>query len=195
MIQKPGILSFMGSSIRDMKLKKIIQTAVIASFLLITECTTMPTLETVQKVDLKRFMGDWYVIANIPTFLEKEAYNAVESYRLNDDGTIATTFTFRKGSFDGPEKIYHPLGFVRDKESNSVWDMQFIWPIKSEYLIIYLKDDYSITVIGRSKLDYVWIMARKPSLPEAEMNGITAYLKGIGYDTEKLQRVPQKWKP
>ena len=155
----------------------------------------MPALKTVQKVDLRRFMGDWYVIANIPTFLEKGAHNAVESYRLNDDGTIATTFTFRKGSFDGPEKIYHPLGFVRDTSSNSVWDMQFIWPIKSEYLIIYLKDDYSITVIGRSKLDYVWIMARKPSIPEAEMDRITVFLKGIGYETDKLQRVPHKWNP
>ena len=27
-------------------------------------------LKTVDFVDLKRFMGDWYVIANIPTFIE-----------------------------------------------------------------------------------------------------------------------------
>ena len=39
-------------------------------------------------VDLDRFMGDWYVIANIPTAIETEAYNAIESYRLDDDGTI-----------------------------------------------------------------------------------------------------------
>jgi apolipoprotein D and lipocalin family protein len=51
-------------------------------------------LATVDQVDLERFMGDWYVIANIPTFLEKGAHNAVENYALNDDGSIATTFTF-----------------------------------------------------------------------------------------------------
>jgi lipocalin len=28
-------------------------------------------METVPYVDLKRFMGDWYVVANIPTFVEK----------------------------------------------------------------------------------------------------------------------------
>ena len=43
---------------------------------------------------LERFMGDWYVIANIPTPLEKGAHNAVESYRLDSNGTVATTFTF-----------------------------------------------------------------------------------------------------
>ena len=36
----------------------------------------------VKQVDLDRFMGDWYVIANIPTFIEKDAYNAIETYRL-----------------------------------------------------------------------------------------------------------------
>ena len=63
-----------------------------------------PPLETVDSVDLERFMGDWYVIANIPTFLEKGAHNAVETYSLNDDGSIATKFTFRAGGFDGKAK-------------------------------------------------------------------------------------------
>ena len=54
-------------------------------------------------------MGDWYVIANIPTFLEKNAYNPIESYEINPDGTIATTFSFNAGSYDGEQKIYHPL--------------------------------------------------------------------------------------
>ena len=55
-------------------------------------------MKTVDYVDIERFMGDWYVIANIPTFIEKEATNAIESYRLDKDGNIATTFTFFKKS-------------------------------------------------------------------------------------------------
>ena len=76
----------------------------------------MKSIHTVDEVDLSRFMGDWYVIASIPTFIEKEAYNAVESYRLEEDGTVATTFRFNKGGFDGPEKVYHPRGFIRDEQ-------------------------------------------------------------------------------
>ena len=44
-------------------------------------------IRTEEHVDLARFMGDWYVIANIPTFVEKGAHNAVESYKMNPDGT------------------------------------------------------------------------------------------------------------
>ena len=49
--------------------------------------TPAADMPTVAKVDLPRFMGDWYVIANIPTFIEKGAHNAVESYALDADGT------------------------------------------------------------------------------------------------------------
>ena len=127
------------------------------TLILISGCQTLKPIHTVEYVDLDRFMGDWYVIANIPTFIEKDAYNAVESYRLDNDGTVATTFSYNKGSLDGPLKEYHPRGFIRDKKSNAVWGMQFIWPFKAEYRIIFLSDDYSKTVIGRSKRDYVWI--------------------------------------
>ena len=159
--------------------------------MILSGCQTMKPIKTVDYVDLNRFMGDWYVIANIPTFIETDAYNAIESYRLNQDGTVATTFRFNKGSSDGPLKEYHPRGFVRDAQSNAVWGMQFVWPFKAEYRIIYLNDDYSVTVIGRTKRDYVWIMAREPAITAEEYARITDFLKEQGYEIDKLQKVPQ----
>ena len=35
--------------------------------------TTLKPMPVVEYVDLDRFMGDWYVIATIPTFLERDA--------------------------------------------------------------------------------------------------------------------------
>ena len=74
-------------------------------------------MKTVEYVDLDRFMGDWYVIANIPTFIEKGAHNAVETYTMNDDGTVDTVFNFRKDSFDGKAKRYNPKGFIKDDQA------------------------------------------------------------------------------
>jgi apolipoprotein D and lipocalin family protein len=153
----------------------------------------LPPLKTAKSVDIQRFMGDWYVIANIPTWIEKGAHNAVESYRLDKDGTIATTFTFRKGAFDGPLKTYKPRGFIIDATGNAEWRMQFIWPFKSEYLITYLNEDYTRTIIARNKRDYVWIMARTPAIPEEDYAALVAELGRQGYDTALLQKVPQRW--
>jgi len=168
-----------------------IKSIILAALLLtVTGCQTMKPIHTVDKVDLNRFMGDWYVIASIPTFIEKDAFNAMESYRIDDDGTVATTFRFNKGSLDGPVKEYNPRGFIQDKQSNAVWGMQFIWPFKAEYRIIYLSKDYSQTVIGRTKRDYVWIMARTDTIPNTDYERIVKFLKEQDYDTNNLRVVP-----
>ena len=156
-------------------------------------CEAHTPIRTETKVDLERFMGDWYVIANIPTFIEKGAHNAVESYSLNEDGTINTVFTFNKDNFNGKKKTYNPTGYVFDTDSNAVWGMQFIWPIKAEYRIIYLSEDYSETIIGRTKRDYVWIMARTHEISNDKYSRLLNILKEEGYDLDKIEKVPQNW--
>jgi len=166
-----------------------------SALLFLAGCQTPqhPPIALADPVDLPRFMGDWYVIANIPTFLEKGAHNAVENYRLDADGSIATTFTFRANAFDGPEKRYTPRGFVSEGQGNGVWGMQFIWPIKADFRIVYLTPDYGQTVIGREARDYVWIMARTPTIPEADYQTILTFLAEQGYDVSRIQGVPQRW--
>ena len=78
------------------------------------------------EVTLNRFMGEWYVVGHIPTFIETDAYNAVESYRLNGDGAVATSFEFRDGGFEGERMRYNSKAFVRPDTGNAVWGMQFI---------------------------------------------------------------------
>jgi len=124
-------LSAQKHSRRSQLLQWLYRSAAVLACTLLTACaSTRSPLPTVADVDLHRFMGDWYVIAHIPTFIERDAYNAIERYDLSPNGTIATTFTFRQGAFDGPAKRYQPTGFVVDQLHHATWGMQFIWPIK-----------------------------------------------------------------
>jgi apolipoprotein D and lipocalin family protein len=163
---------------------------------LLTACQSMeasrdrPPLELAASVDIPRFMGDWYVIAAIPTFLEKDAFGGKETYRLETDGTIATTFSFRAGALDGPLREYRSKGFVLGA-NGAVWGQQYVWPIKADYRISYVAADYSATVITREKRDYVWIMARTPTMDEAELRRLIAFAGAQGYDPAKIRRVPQ----
>lgn len=150
-------------------------------------------IETVAAVDLDRFMGRWYVIAHIPTFIEDKAYNAIEIYFRRDDDTIDTIFTFNNGGFEGKRKTHTPVGTVRPGTGGAVWGMQFVWPIKAEYRIIWVDGGYDVTVIGRTKRDYVWIMAREPTLDADVRAEIDAFLEGEGYDLSLVREVPQRW--
>ena len=168
----------------------------VAGSLLLCACASAPPsgrapVALAPNVDLPRFMGDWYVIANIPTFLEKGAHNAKDSYRLDADGTIPTTFSFNADTPDGPRKSYGSRGFVMDGGANAVWGQQYVWPIKADYRISYVSPDYAQTVITRDKRDYVWIMARTPTIPDADLERLTAFVATQGYDVSKLQKVPQ----
>ena len=159
---------------------------------LLSACaSTPPTIPPVASVDLPRFMGDWYVIAQIPTYLERKAFDSVESYRLDADGKIRTTFRYRNGSADAPMKTMEPVGRVVPGTNNAVWEMQFVWPIQAEYVIVDLAPDYSRTIVGRSKRDYVWLMSRQPSLPAPELAAAIQKIRELGYDTTKLRMVPQ----
>ena len=79
----------------------------LAAAVTLTGCATggaRDPMQVIERVDLERFMGQWYVIANIPTLIEKGAHNAVESYRLDSDGSIATS----KKSVCGPRTVKLP---------------------------------------------------------------------------------------
>lgn len=181
-------------SVVDTARRSSIWGLLVAPLALVAGCATArPPMPTVDRVDLARFSGDWFVIAHIPASLERNAYNAVESYRVAKDGTIETTYTFREGGFDGKQRRFQPRGFVRDRSTNATWGMQFVWPFKMEYLIIHLDEERGTTVIGRTDRDYVWIMARKPSFPEEEYQRLVDFVAARGYDLTKLRRVPQRW--
>ena len=139
-------------------------------------------IATVADVDLDRYMGDWYVIAHIPLSAEREAFDAVESYRRRDDGAIATTFTFRRGSFAAPLETLTPVGFVEPGTGNAVWGMRLVWPFRAEYRIAWLDAGYSQVIVARNARDYAWVMARTPTIADADYAAHVARLQAMGSD-------------
>jgi apolipoprotein D and lipocalin family protein len=175
--------------------KLLLVLGTVAAAAALTACltrTTRPTIAPVAQIDLARFMGDWYVIAHIPARVERDAYAAVESYRLAEDGRVRTTFRYRDGGFDEPVETMEPVATVRAGSGNAVWDMQFVWPVKAEYVIVHVDADYTQTIVGRSKRDYVWLMARTPTISETDYAAHVARIGALGYDTGRLRRVPQQ---
>lgn len=152
----------------------------------------IPPLPLAASVDINRFMGDWYVIAHIPTFVERSAWQAIESYRLDAEGNVATTFTFLKGGIEGPRRTMHPKGFIVDRTSNAVWKMQFVWPFRADYRIAFVDAQYQTTIIGRERRDYVWIMAREPLLEPDAYCALVDRVAAMGYDPLHLRQIPQR---
>lgn len=154
---------------------------------------SLPPIRPVAHVDLPRFMGKWYLIATIPTSYGKDAYNAIETYGLQPDGNIHTTFTFHDGSFDGPVKHLESTGYVKAGTGNAEWSVKLFWFLRAQYIVAYLKPDYSEMIVARDKRDYAWVFARTPEVSPSDYQTLVGEVRDMGYPMAKLRRVPQRW--
>jgi len=98
------------------------------------------------------------------------------------------------GEFSGERKEYNPKGFVVEDTGNAVWGMQFIWPFKADYRIVYLDDNYEQTIIGRNARDYVWVMARTPQISDADYSELISVVESLGYELTNLRKSPHEEK-
>jgi apolipoprotein D and lipocalin family protein len=150
-------------------------------------------LRPVPYVDLPRYMGGWYVIANIPYFAEKDCHDSVEGYVLRPDGRIDNKFACREKSFDAPMKNkLETIATVYDTRSNAEWRVPFYRVVRVKYFVIDLDPDYRWAVIGHPSRKYGWILSRTRTLPDTTYQGILQRLRTQGYDTRKFARVPHR---
>ena len=148
------------------------------------------TFETVKNLDIEKFMGKWYVIAAIPTFVEKNCQDAYDIYTLNEDGTIDIKyFADKNGSpFEISQK-----GTVIDTVNYSKWKITFpdYWIpfFSSPYEVIILEEvNYNYMVVGYPGNSYGWIMARSPLMENETFEKIMLELvTDFGYERDKFQ--------
>ena len=152
-----------------------------------------PAIRPVPYVDMHRYMGRWHVIASIPTAFEQGGHNPVETYRLQPDGTVCTSFRFRPDSFDAPVKKIRSTASVLQVSSGAEWKVHLLGVMRLEYLVAWLAPDYSQVIVARNKRDHAWVMARTPTIPDADYSAMRRRLSELGYDLRKLEKAPQRW--
>lgn len=153
----------------------------------------VPPLPRAEVVDLERFMGDWYVIAHVPLSAEAEAYNAVERYRLCDDGRVATVFRYRDGGFEAEREVRRLTGYPQAESAGGEWRISPFWPLRLEYVVSWVEVDYKTTIIARSRRDYAWLMHRAPAMPDEALQAGLDRLVASGYARTDIRIVPQQW--
>jgi apolipoprotein D and lipocalin family protein len=167
---------------------------ILLSVLLLTGCGGMKFTKTASHVDISRYMGKWYVISARGIFVENEAYNSTETYVWNEkENRIDVDFRMRKGSFGGVEKAYPQKAWIHDTETNAHLKVQFLWPLKFDYLVLDIDPDYQWVVVGVPSQRYLWVMARKPEIPDSKLEEILTRIDTMGYSTKDMRKVPQRW--
>ena len=139
----------------------------------------------VAKLDLKKYSGTWYSLYSIPTIFDKGSRETTTKYTLNKDGYYNVLTTYKK---PGDEKIYSRNSKMFPSEDGDRGELQaqFIWPIKVDYWIIELAEDYSYVVVGHPDHKFLFIMSRNQTMPNKTHDEIVARCKAKGYEVAKL---------
>ncbi len=153
-----------------------------------TDRLHLPPLETVARVDLERYLGNWFEIASFPQRFQRGCTASTATYTLRTDGEIDVLNRCRLGSVDGKEKSARGRARVVDRVTNAKLEVSFFRPFWGDYWIIDLAEDYSYAVVGHPGRDYLWILSRTQEMPEAVYQAIVTRLEAKGYETSRLVR-------
>lgn len=152
--------------------------------------TRKPILRSHAKVDLQRYKGVWFIIANIPYFAENGKVMTRDEYALRPDGKIDNDYVFRR-SFDAADTSWHGVATVVPGTDNAQWRVKFWGVLDADYLVIEVAPDYSWALVGHPKRKYGYVFSRQPRMDDALYRQLLEKLAGYGYTTSRLQKVPQ----
>jgi apolipoprotein D and lipocalin family protein len=149
-----------------------------------------PPLPLAQHVDLQRYAGRWYIIANIPYFAERGKVGSYFDVSFPDGG-VKDVYYGRDGTLDAPLNSFTMNGYVVPDTGNARWRESPLWPIYLSYLILWVDPDYRYALVGYPGRGYGWVLSRSPTMDDATYHAMLQRFAADGYDTARFQRVPQ----
>jgi apolipoprotein D and lipocalin family protein len=163
----------------------------LAAVIVLAGCgSDQPPLVLQPSVDLQRYSGRWYIIANIPYFAERGEVGSYFDVSF-PDGQVRDVYNGHDKSFDAPVWTFTMGGYVVPGTGNARWRESPFWPIYLSYLILYVDPDYRTALVGYPGRGYGWVLSRAPRMDEADYQALLARIAAEGYDTALFQRVPQ----
>ena len=163
---------------------------VVAAVTTLAACATYPPIEKAPYVDVDRFKGSWYVIANIPYFAERNKVGSKTTYLPRKGKLYDDIFEARDGNFDSELKKL--VGSARSlNEDNNEWRSTFYWVMRFKFSVLHVDPDYQMMLLGHGSRKYAWIMARDNQISDADYQRALEIFKQRGYDTSLISKVPQ----
>ena len=154
-------------------------------------------LQTVDKVQLDRYLGVWYEIARKPMYFENKCNRDVTAtYTLNENGNVSVTN--RCLSKDGQLQQSIGEAFVQNAPFNTKLKVSFLpeairWlsVARGDYWILKIDDDYQTVLVGEPRRKYMWVLSRSAQPDQAVVNEYLEYAKSVGYNLTDLIHTKQ----
>lgn len=165
--------------------------ATLGTGLLLAGCTGIPQgTEPVTGFELDRYLGEWYEIARLDHSFERGLDCVTADYSLRDDGGVRVLN--RGVKLDaGEAKEAEGRAYFIDDESVGRLKVSFFGPFYGGYNVLAMDEDYRWSLVAGPDRDYLWILARTPTLPEAAYRDLVERAEHLAFPVEELIVVDQ----
>lgn len=158
-------------------------------------------LPTVAAIDVARYMGTWYEIANYPNFFQRKcAAGTQATYSLiaqgEDAGRVQVLNRCRRESGEWIEAagVARQLGgetSARLKVRFAPAWLSFIPLVWGNYWVIDLDPAYQLVAVSEPTREYLWILSRTPQVAPDVYEALLQRLVALGFDVSALKKTPQ----
>jgi len=150
-------------------------------------------LETVQSVDLDKYLGLWYEIASFPASFQKGCRCSTAEYQQVPNRKYIRVINKCLKIKSSGSKMSFAKGkaFIVKGSGNARLKVQFLWPFRGDYYIIELDEEYRYVVVGHPGRKYLWILSREPYMGTEMYSMLMERVKNQGYDISHLQKTKQ----
>lgn len=177
------------------------RTLILLAALLLTACAINPLpeesiedipLKAVDYVDLDRYMGRWYIMANIPYFAERGNVEVYVEYSRTDQPNVLRDLYHARDGFGLPQFVKKGTIVVENPTNNAEGKITFLEPLWQDYAVLYVDPEYQFTLIGHPTRNFCWLFARTPQLSEEMFQKMLGILAENHYDVSRVLRIPQR---
>jgi lipocalin len=140
--------------------------------------------KTVDKLDLQRYMGEWYEVARYENIFERGLVDVRTKYTLLPDKTVKVEN--RGTNLFGKIKKMFGTAFQPSAARPGHLRVSFFWWFASDYNVIMLAPDYSYSVVSGHNGKYLWILSRTKDLPGETLDTLFTFLRTRGFNPSKL---------
>ncbi|KPN76890.1 lipocalin [Shewanella sp. Sh95] len=163
------------------------------SALVLTGCLGMPNyVEPVKDFKLDRYLGKWYEIARLDHSFERGLTQVSAEYSLKPDGGVKVInrgYSAAKQEWKEAEgKAYFVNG-----ENEAYLKVSFFGPFYGSYVVFGLdQQNYQYAFISGPDTDYLWLLARTPTVSPEVIQQFVDMASARGFDTDSLIYVEQQ---
>ncbi|TCW08602.1 apolipoprotein D and lipocalin family protein [Raoultella sp. BIGb0138] len=174
-----------------MKVWPVVTGVAVALALVACKSPTPPKgVQPIAGFDGRRYLGKWYEIARLENRFERGLEQVTATYSTRSDGGIGVL-----------NRGYDPLknqwqesqgkAYFTGAPSIAALKVSFFGPFYGGYNVIKLDEDYQYALVSGPDRDYLWLLARTPTIPETVKQDYLQAARALGFRVDRLVWIKQ----